>query len=104
MLVALICLTVAWQQALALQPKLSDQRMVFQTEYGDLEMAGLQRERVVPLLHQSAPSLGSYNMVLPAVYPDIAPVTAPHIMELAALGGYNTVSFFRQGCLTGSQA
>lgn len=63
-----MCLTVAWQQALALQPKLSDQRMVFQTEYGDLEMA---------------------------VYPDIAPVTAPHIMELAALGGYNTVSFFR---------
>ena len=40
MLVALICLAFAGQQALALQPKLSDQRMVFQTEYGDLEMAG----------------------------------------------------------------
>ena len=40
MLGALICLAFAGQQTLALQPKLSDQRMVFQTEYGDLEMAG----------------------------------------------------------------
>lgn len=47
---------------------LGQERIVFQTEFGDLELA---------------------------LYPQVAPKTAIHIMKLAKLGGYNTVNFFR---------
>eukprot|EP01025_Chloroclados_australasicus_P006622 TRINITY_DN1211_c1_g1_i1.p1 TRINITY_DN1211_c1_g1~~TRINITY_DN1211_c1_g1_i1.p1 ORF type:complete len:266 (-),score=16.83 TRINITY_DN1211_c1_g1_i1:509-1306(-) len=49
-------------------PVLSKQRMVFQTEYGDIEMA---------------------------FYPEVAPKTVEQIMLLGSLGGYNTNHFFR---------
>ena len=49
-------------------PRLSDERIVFQTKHGDLELA---------------------------LWPDVAPVTAAHIIKVARLGGYNTCKFFR---------
>eukprot|EP01026_Neomeris_dumetosa_P074886 TRINITY_DN783_c0_g1_i2.p1 TRINITY_DN783_c0_g1~~TRINITY_DN783_c0_g1_i2.p1 ORF type:complete len:248 (+),score=30.04 TRINITY_DN783_c0_g1_i2:117-860(+) len=49
-------------------PVLSKERMVFQTEYGDIEMA---------------------------FYPEVAPITVQHIITLASMGGYNTDHFFR---------
>ncbi|KAL3138622.1 hypothetical protein ABBQ32_006386 [Trebouxia sp. C0010 RCD-2024] len=49
-------------------PGLSDKRFVFQTDFGDIEMA---------------------------LYPDVAPVTTAHILKLVQLGGYNGNHFFR---------
>lgn len=49
-------------------PRLGDDRIVFQTTFGDIEMA---------------------------LYPDVAPVTSDHILKLAKLGGYNSNHFFR---------
>lgn len=48
--------------------RLSEERIVFQTTFGDIEMA---------------------------VYPEVAPITARHILKLAKLGAYNSVHFFR---------
>lgn len=48
--------------------RLSRERMVFQTDHGDIHMA---------------------------FYPDVAPATVEHIMRLGDLGAYNTVDFFR---------
>lgn len=48
--------------------RLSSERIVFQTKFGDIEMA---------------------------LWPDVAPITAAHIMKLAKMGSYNTVDFFR---------
>lgn len=49
-------------------PRLSRERLVFQTEYGDIHMA---------------------------FYPDVAPKSAAHIRRLGELGAYNTNHFFR---------
>ena len=48
--------------------RLSKERMVFQTDHGDIHMA---------------------------FYPDIAPATVKHMIKLGELGCYNTVDFFR---------
>lgn len=52
----------------AAMPALSDERLVLQTTLGDIELA---------------------------FYPDVAPVTVAHIIELGRLGAYNTNHFFR---------
>jgi cyclophilin family peptidyl-prolyl cis-trans isomerase len=49
-------------------PELSDERLVLQTQYGDIELA---------------------------FFNDLAPVTAAHILELGKLGAYNSNHFFR---------
>lgn len=69
--VVMICaliLYAALQIPVASSHKLTDDRIVFQTKLGDLEFG---------------------------LYPEVAPVTAAHILQLAKLGAYNTVSFFR---------
>ncbi|GAB4817063.1 hypothetical protein N2152v2_004109 [Parachlorella kessleri] len=50
------------------QSKLSKERMVFQTDFGDIHMA---------------------------FYPEVAPKTVAHIRRLGELGAYNTNHFFR---------
>jgi cyclophilin family peptidyl-prolyl cis-trans isomerase len=50
------------------EPKLSDERCVFETEFGDIEFG---------------------------FYPHVAPVTAAHIFRLCALGAYTGNHFFR---------
>jgi cyclophilin family peptidyl-prolyl cis-trans isomerase len=49
-------------------PRLSDERLVLQTTFGDLELA---------------------------FYPDVAPKTVEHILKLGRLGAYNSNHFFR---------
>ncbi|MEW5318760.1 MAG: hypothetical protein WDW38_009954 [Sanguina aurantia] len=55
-------------QAADSQPKISNERVVFQLEQGDVEFA---------------------------FFPEVAPVTANHIFNLVALGCYTTNHFFR---------
>lgn len=50
------------------EPKLGSARVVFQTEYGDIEFG---------------------------FYPNVAPITVDHIFKLVRLGCYNTNHFFR---------
>ncbi|CAN0925937.1 Peptidyl-prolyl cis-trans isomerase CYP23 [Linum grandiflorum] len=50
------------------EPELSSARVVFQTNYGDIEFG---------------------------FYPSVAPITVEHIFKLVRLGGYNTNHFFR---------
>lgn len=50
------------------EPELSDERLVLQTKFGDIELA---------------------------FFPTVAPVTVAHILELGRLGAYNTNHFFR---------
>ncbi|RDY07655.1 Peptidyl-prolyl cis-trans isomerase CYP23, partial [Mucuna pruriens] len=52
----------------ALEPELGSTRVVFQTNYGDIEFG---------------------------FYPTVAPKTVDHIFKLVRLGGYNTNHFFR---------
>ncbi|KAK7407355.1 hypothetical protein VNO78_09203 [Psophocarpus tetragonolobus] len=52
----------------SLEPELGSTRVVFQTNYGDIEFG---------------------------FYPTIAPKTVDHIFKLVRLGGYNTNHFFR---------
>ncbi|KAL9225916.1 hypothetical protein vseg_001790 [Gypsophila vaccaria] len=52
----------------AQQPPLGSSRVVFQTNYGDIEFG---------------------------FYPTVAPKTVEHIFKLVSLGGYNTNHFFR---------
>eukprot|EP00193_Tetraselmis_chui_P016513 CAMPEP_0177780924 /NCGR_PEP_ID=MMETSP0491_2-20121128/17527_1 /TAXON_ID=63592 /ORGANISM="Tetraselmis chuii, Strain PLY429" /LENGTH=275 /DNA_ID=CAMNT_0019300857 /DNA_START=90 /DNA_END=918 /DNA_ORIENTATION=- len=49
-------------------PRLSDERLVFSTAFGHIEMA---------------------------FYPDVAPHTVSHILKLARIGGYDSNHFFR---------
>lgn len=49
-------------------PRLSDERVVMTTDFGDIELA---------------------------FYPEIAPITVAHILKLFQLGGYNTNHIFR---------
>mmetsp|Transcript_33287 Transcript_33287/g.55823 ORF Transcript_33287/g.55823 Transcript_33287/m.55823 type:complete len:244 (-) Transcript_33287:104-835(-) len=55
-------------RGLPTEPRLSEERMVFQTSYGDIEFG---------------------------FYPDVAPVTVQHILKLGRLGAYNSNHFFR---------
>jgi len=50
------------------ETRLLEERLIFQTSYGDIEMG---------------------------FYPDVAPVTVQHILQLARLGAYNSNHFFR---------
>ncbi|KAK9788704.1 hypothetical protein WJX73_001257 [Symbiochloris irregularis] len=61
-----VLLVLALSVAQAFQ--LSEERIVFQTEWGDLQLA---------------------------LYPEVAPETVAHILQLARLGGYNSNHFFR---------
>ncbi|XP_047322725.1 peptidyl-prolyl cis-trans isomerase CYP23-like [Impatiens glandulifera] len=54
--------------AFAQEPELGSARVVFQTDYGDIEFG---------------------------FYPSVAPKTVDHIFKLVRLGGYNTNHFFR---------
>ncbi|KAL2510165.1 Peptidyl-prolyl cis-trans isomerase CYP23 [Forsythia ovata] len=62
----LIC--SAFSGALATVPELGSTRVVFQTNYGDIEFG---------------------------FYPSVAPKTVEHIFKLVRLGCYNTNHFFR---------
>eukprot|EP00879_Flechtneria_rotunda_P022750 GHRR01024027.1.p1 GENE.GHRR01024027.1~~GHRR01024027.1.p1 ORF type:complete len:157 (+),score=25.08 GHRR01024027.1:181-651(+) len=53
---------------ISLDPALSDERVVFQTNWGDVEFG---------------------------FYPDVAPVTVQHIFQLITLGGYTGNHIFR---------
>ena len=66
-LAALLLVLAAMSRCAAL-PALSDERLVLQTTLGDIELA---------------------------FYPEVAPVTVKHILELGRLGAYNTNHFFR---------
>lgn len=72
LLVALLCGTVASRPlsdgSSGSTPRLSDERLVLQTKFGDLELA---------------------------FYPEVAPVTVQHILKLGRLGAYNSNHFFR---------
>lgn len=67
-LVATPTLAAATKPPASNEPKLSDERCVFETEFGDIEFG---------------------------FYPHVAPVTAAHIFRLCALGAYTGNHFFR---------
>ena len=52
----------------SLEPRLSEERLVLQTEWGNLELA---------------------------FFPEVAPKTMEHILKLGRLGAYNSNNFFR---------
>ncbi|KAI5679061.1 hypothetical protein M9H77_10011 [Catharanthus roseus] len=58
----------AMDGAFAAEPQMGSTRVVFQTNYGDIEFG---------------------------FYPNVAPKTVEHIFKLVRLGGYNTNHFFR---------
>eukprot|EP00882_Tetradesmus_deserticola_P006831 GHRQ01007194.1.p1 GENE.GHRQ01007194.1~~GHRQ01007194.1.p1 ORF type:complete len:263 (+),score=64.24 GHRQ01007194.1:203-991(+) len=63
---ALLC---SWQaSAVAAEPMMSDERAVFQTQWGDIHFG---------------------------FYPEVAPITAQHIFKLVAMGAYTGNHFFR---------
>ncbi|KAL3631137.1 cytochrome P450 monooxygenase 23 [Castilleja foliolosa] len=64
--IGLLCGTI--NAAIATVPELGSTRVVFQTDYGDIEFG---------------------------FYPSVAPKTVEHIFKLVRLGGYNTNHFFR---------
>ncbi|CAN4123838.1 unnamed protein product [Withania somnifera] len=64
--IALLCLVL--KVTLAFEPEFGSTRVVFQTNYGDIEFG---------------------------FYPSVAPKTVEHIFKLVRLGGYNTNHFFR---------
>eukprot|EP00877_Chromochloris_zofingiensis_P005127 jgi/Chrzof1/14615/Cz09g09160.t1_CYP23 len=66
--VALGWLCLLQVTALAVVPALSDERVVFQTKYGDIELA---------------------------FYPEVAPVTVAHIFKLVVLGAFTGNHIFR---------
>ncbi|PON99974.1 Cyclophilin-type peptidyl-prolyl cis-trans isomerase [Trema orientale] len=72
--VLLVCLTLSLCSVLLVvgassaEPQLGSARVVFQTEYGDIEFG---------------------------FYPSVAPITVDHIFKLVRLGCYNTNHFFR---------
>ncbi|KAI5437523.1 cytochrome P450 monooxygenase 23, partial [Lathyrus oleraceus] len=64
-----VCILLAFAFVISsLEPKLGSTRVVFQTNYGDIEFG---------------------------FYPTVAPKTVDHIFKLVRLGGYNTNHFFR---------
>ncbi|KAM7251676.1 hypothetical protein ACFE04_023559 [Oxalis oulophora] len=68
MIIAIVTVTVTITVAIDDHPQLSSTRVVFQTNYGDIEFG---------------------------FYPTVAPKTVDHIFKLVRLGGYNTNHFFR---------
>lgn len=94
--------------------RLGDERIVFQTKFGNLELALYPEvchfchrswKLYQPLLHMAEQAcadpvlyytfkrtglrIGGVNSL------QVAPVTARHILKLAKMGAYNTVNFFR---------
>ncbi|OWM75955.1 peptidyl-prolyl cis-trans isomerase CYP23 [Punica granatum] len=65
---ALAVILASASGAVSLEPELGSARVVFQTNYGDIEFG---------------------------FYPDVAPKTVSHIFKLVRLGCYNTNHFFR---------
>uniref|UniRef100_A0A803QN53 Peptidyl-prolyl cis-trans isomerase n=2 Tax=Cannabis sativa TaxID=3483 RepID=A0A803QN53_CANSA len=63
-----LCVILIFVGASSDEPELGSARVVFQTEYGDIEFG---------------------------FYPSVAPITVEHIFKLVRLGGYNTNHFFR---------
>lgn len=82
---------------------MSDERLVFQTRFGDLEMVRARLERVrhgiPPTWRATETSDAAHSPQRPPAlqgfYPDVAPVTVAHILDVAKLGGFNTNHFFR---------
>ena len=89
--------------------RLGDERIIFQTRFGNLELAlypearSFQHCSQAPLL--PLPQVAGRCLSL-RIYPilwnkselvplQVAPVTARHILKLAKMGAYNTVNFFR---------
>ena len=94
------------------EPRLSEERMVFQ-----VRLRPLVTPLVTPVPNKPTPCTSrlcpwvrgcgwvwvdgcqwaqtSYGDVEFAFYPDIAPVTVQHILQLARLGAYNSNHFFR---------
>ncbi|GMH33851.1 hypothetical protein BSKO_01685 [Bryopsis sp. KO-2023] len=68
MFVLLLLAVVFSHGVSAIQPTLSEERVVFQTSFGDIEMG---------------------------FYPEVAPKSVAHIFRLVELGAYNTNHFFR---------
>ncbi|KAH6756333.1 Cyclophilin-like peptidyl-prolyl cis-trans isomerase family protein [Perilla frutescens var. hirtella] len=69
--IAMVCMGVfcgSINGAIAAVPEMGSARVVFQTNYGDIEFG---------------------------FYPSVAPKTVEHIFKLVRLGGYNTNHFFR---------
>ncbi|KAF8378414.1 hypothetical protein HHK36_029753 [Tetracentron sinense] len=64
----LVCLSIALVRVFSHDPDLGSARVVFQTNYGDIEFG---------------------------FFPSVAPKTVDHIFKLVRLGGYNTNHFFR---------
>jgi cyclophilin family peptidyl-prolyl cis-trans isomerase len=64
-----VCILLSFTSFISsLEPQLGSTRVVFQTNYGDIEFG---------------------------FYPTVAPKTVDHIFKLVRLGGYNTNHFFR---------
>ncbi|XP_019170506.1 PREDICTED: peptidyl-prolyl cis-trans isomerase CYP23 [Ipomoea nil] len=63
-----LCCSYQFNAAHGSEPEMSSTRVVFQTNYGDIEFG---------------------------FYPSVAPRTVEHIFKLVRLGGYNTNHFFR---------
>lgn len=57
-------------------------------EYPDPENPKLSKERIVF-------ELESFGVIEMALFPDVAPATVRHILEVASAGGYTTNHFFR---------
>ena len=91
--------------------RISDERVVFQTSFGDLEFGVYEDVRGLSHstggcrfgLMQHTNCVKSTSTAAQADTPEgmtcsrvqVAPVTAPHILRLAKLGAYNTNHFFR---------
>ena len=71
-------------------PRLSDERFVFQTDFGDIEMALYPDVRASENIHLRS------HAESPAGLPvQVAPVTTAHMLKLIKLGGFNGNHFFR---------
>ena len=101
--------------------RLSDERIIFQTSFGDIEMAlypevGLSSFLIMTSLGSGIAEFARHSRGFQQPYftacfcghkaqrkiakqraksVQVAPVTSQHILKLAKLGAYNTVSFFR---------
>ena len=64
----LLLMALAVASAAGAEPEISDERLVLQTTLGDIELA---------------------------FFPEVAPVTVAHMLELGRLGAFTTNHFFR---------
>ena len=114
-----ILFTLLLDVALAVNTTLGEERVVFQTDFGDLELAFYPKASWTPRFLRIR--AGTADMCFCAIFAcglqdftalqrflmcsletilhfvsQAAPITVPHILQLARLGAYNTNHFFRQ--------